>query len=152
MTEKLPKIIFAFSNNAITSKVMGIFLWNKKQSKADKIVFLIKENVFPKYALILQILRKFGNFRHIWGGFLNFFCLMWLEWAPLWVFQRIRTTIYTSTYFPEKLLNLPADSKYFRNWVIFSSLFCIVFFSFAVSLTNYYTCMEYNQILPGMMA
>ena len=53
---------FAENCNAITSKVFGIFLWNKKQWKADKIVFLIiytfiyfKENVFPKYALIFQI-------------------------------------------------------------------------------------------------
>ena len=121
-------LFFAFSNNAITSKVMGIFLWNKKQSKADKIVFLIKENVFPKYALILQILRKFGNFRHIWGGFLNFFCLMWLEWAPLWVFQRIRTKIYTSTYFPENLF-----SKFARRFQILQKLghfFIIILHSF----------------------
>ena len=54
---------------------MRIFLWNKKQWKAEKIVFLIiytliyfKEIVFPKYALIFQILRKFGNFRHFWVG------------------------------------------------------------------------------------
>ena len=48
-----------------------------------------KENVFPKYALIFQILRKFGNFCHFREVFLNFFCLMWLEWTPLLVFQRI---------------------------------------------------------------
>ena len=112
MTKKLPKIIFVFSNNAITSKVFGIFLWNKKQWKADKIVFLIiytfiyfKENVFPKYALIFQILRKFGNFHHFGGFFLNYFRLMWLEWVPLWIFQRSRTEIYTSTYFLEKIFS-----------------------------------------------
>ena len=78
---------------------------------------------------------------------MNFFSLMWLEWAPLWVFQRIRTKIYTSKYFLEKLF-----SKFARKFQIlqklghFSSLFCIyiVFFSFAVSLTNY-TYMEHNQ-------
>ena len=120
LTKKLPKIIFVFSNNAITSKVFGIFLWNKKQWKADKIVFLIiytfiyfKENVFPKYALIFQILWKFDNFHHFWRVFLNFFCLMWLEWAPLWVFQRIRTEIYTSTYFPDKVF-----SKFARRFQI----------------------------------
>ena len=32
-----------------------------------------KENVFPKYALIFQILQKFGNFPHFLGGFLEFF-------------------------------------------------------------------------------
>ena len=80
LTEKLPKIVSAFSNNAITSKVFGIFLWNKKQWKADKIVFLMiytfvyfKENVFPKYALIFQTLRKFGNFCHFGEVFFNFF-------------------------------------------------------------------------------
>ena len=87
MTKKFPKIILVFSNNAITSNVMGIFSGNKKQWKADKIAFLIiytfvyfKENVFPKYALIFQILQKFGNFCLFWegaggegGGFLELF-------------------------------------------------------------------------------
>ena len=59
---------------------MGIFLWNKKQWKDDKIAFLLiytfiyfKENVFPKYALIFQTLKKFGNFRHFCVVLLNFF-------------------------------------------------------------------------------
>ena len=77
---------------------------------------------------------------------------MWLEWTPLWAFQKIRIEIYTSTYFSEKLF-----SKFARRFQIlqklghFSLLFCVVFFSFAVSLTNY-TYMEYSQILPDMMA
>ena len=60
-----------------------------------------KENVFPKYALIFQTLRKFANFLSFQGGFLHFFGL-WLEWTPLLVFERIRTNIYTSIYFAEK--------------------------------------------------
>ena len=134
LTKKLSKIIFVFSNNAITSKVFRIFLWNKKKWKVDKIVFLIiytfvyfKENVFPKYALIFQILQKFGNFRHFGGVFLNYFCL-WLEWAPSWVFQRIRTEIYTSTYFPEKVF-----SKFARRFQILQKLghfFIIILHSF----------------------
>ena len=107
---------------------------------------------FPKYALIFQILQKFGNFGHFWGVFLNYFCLMWLEWVPLWVFQRIRTKIYTSTYIPEKLF-----SKFARKFQILQKLghfFIIILhsaFSFAVSLANY-TYMEYSQILADMMA
>ena len=53
---------------------MGIFLWNKKQWKADKykIVFLIiytfiyfKENVFPKYALYSKL--NIPNITVKWG-------------------------------------------------------------------------------------
>ena len=81
MTENLPiNAIYAVTNNAITSEANSIFSWNKKQWKPNKIVFLMiytfvyfKENVFPKYALIFQILQKFGNFPHFLGGFLEFF-------------------------------------------------------------------------------
>ena len=59
-----------------------------------------KKNVLPKYALIFQTLQKFGNLS-FQGGFLNFFGLMWLEWTPLLVFQRIRTNIYTFIYFAD---------------------------------------------------
>ena len=38
---------------------------------------------------------------------------MWLEWALLWVFQRIRIEIYTSTYFPDKVF-----SKFARRFQI----------------------------------
>ena len=75
------------------------------------------ENVFSKYALIFQILWKFGNFHHFGGIFFNF-CLMWLEWAPLWVFQRIKTEIYTSTCFPENLF-----SKFARRFQILQKSF-----------------------------
>ena len=135
MTKNLPEIIFVLSNNAITSKVFRIFLWNKKRWKTDKIVFLIiytfiyfTENVSPKYALIFQILRKFGNFRNLGGVFLKLFCLMWLEWTLLRVFQRIRTEIYTSTYFPEKVF-----SKFARRFQILQKLgqfFIIILHSF----------------------
>ena len=56
------------------------------------------------------------------------FCLMWLEWALLWVFQRIRTEIYTSTYFPEKVF-----SKFARRFQILQKLdqfFIIILHSF----------------------
>ena len=51
--------------NAITSQKQRVYShgWNKKQGKANKIVFLmiytfvyLMENVFPKYALIFQTL------------------------------------------------------------------------------------------------
>ena len=65
-------IIYAVSNNAITSEVY---------------------RVSPKYALIFQILLKFGIFYYVLGlGFYwNFYLVMWLDWAALWVFQRIRS-------------------------------------------------------------
>ena len=75
---------------------------------------------------------------------------MWLEWTPLLVFQRIRTNIYTSIYFAENFfLNLPEDSKYCRNLVIFSSLLFVIFFNFVVSLTNL-TYMEVSKTLPDI--
>ena len=60
-----------------------------------------KENVIPKYALMFQTLRKFGNF-HRFREVSSIFSLMWLEWTPLLVSQRIRTNIYTFIYFAEK--------------------------------------------------
>lgn len=49
-------MICAVSINVITSEVYRIFLWNKKQWKADEIVFLMTDifiylakKVFPKY-------------------------------------------------------------------------------------------------------
>ena len=82
--KKWPKIcrsmLYTVTNNAITSEANSIFSWNKKQWKPNKIVFLMiytfvyfKENVFPKYALIFQTLRKFGNFCHFREVFFNFF-------------------------------------------------------------------------------
>ena len=59
----------------------------------------------PNITEILSFLSFFG--------FSLIFCQIWLEWAPLWVFQRIRTDIYTSTYFAEKLL-----SKFARRFQI----------------------------------
>ena len=73
-------ILYAITNNAIISGANSIFSGNKKQWKPNKIVFLMmytfiyfKENVFPKYALIFQTLRKFGNFCHLREVFFNFF-------------------------------------------------------------------------------
>ena len=97
-------MIYAVTKNAITSEVYRIFSMNKKQWKADKIVFLMihnfiyfTENTFPKYVVLFQILRKLGNFRHF-GGFTSLFFLFflstWLDWAPSWVFQKIRTNSY----------------------------------------------------------
>ena len=82
--KKWPKILqsmlYAVTNNAITSEANSIFSWYKKQWKPNKIVFLMvfifiyfKENVFPKYALIFQTLQKFGNFCHFREVFFNFF-------------------------------------------------------------------------------
>ena len=66
-------MLYAVTNNAITSEANSIFSWNKKQWKPNKIVFLMiytfvyfKENVFPKYALIFQILQKFCSFHLSW--------------------------------------------------------------------------------------
>ena len=81
--KKWPKIcqsrLYTVTNNTITSEANSIFSWNKKQWKPNKIVFLMiytfiyfKENVFPKYALIFQTLRKFGNFCHFGEVFFNF--------------------------------------------------------------------------------
>ena len=81
-----------------------------------------KKNFFPKHALIFQTLQKFGNFCHF------------------------REVFFNVNFF----LNLPEDSKYRRNLVIFSSLFFVIFFNFVVSLTNY-THMEYSKTLPDMI-
>ena len=98
MTEKLPKIVSAFSNNAITSKVFRIFLWNKKQWKADKVALkLIYTFVYfmylysPNFASIFQISLKCGHFGRFWC-FLHFFCQMLLDRIALcFFFQRIKT-------------------------------------------------------------
>ena len=65
-------MIYAVSNNAITSEVF---------------------RVSPKYALIFQIFLKFGICYYVLGlGFYsNFYLVMWLDWAALWVSQRIRS-------------------------------------------------------------
>ena len=75
MTEKLPKIVSAFSNNAITSKVFGIFLWNKKQWKTDKFALKLMYTFIcfmyllsPNSASRSQMSLKFGHF----GRFLVF--------------------------------------------------------------------------------
>ena len=133
LTKKMPKIIFVFSNNAITiceiksnEKLIKLSFWSYSYTS-----IYLKENVF------FFIIFFCGGWGVKGGRGFIFFYLMWLEWDPLLVFQRIRTKIYTSTYFPEKLF-----SKFARRFQIlqklghFSSLFCIVFFSFAVSLTN----------------
>ena len=87
-------MIYAVSSNAITSEVYKMFLWKNKQkktTKADKIVFLMKynfiyfaENVFPGYSMPWDS-RYSGNLVIfvIYWSFLHFFCLMWLNWAPL---------------------------------------------------------------------
>ena len=136
MTENLPiNAIYAVTNNAITSEANSIFSWNKKQWKPNKIVFLMiytfvyfKENVFPKYALIFQTLQKFGNFCHFREVFFIFFCLMWLEWTPLLVFQRIRTNIYTSIYFAENFF--PKFAWRFQILQKFGHFFIIIFRNF----------------------
>ena len=48
---------------------------------------IINATKMPKFALISQNSSKF----YIFFSFLHFFCLMWLDWDDLWVFQRIRT-------------------------------------------------------------
>ena len=130
----------------------------QKIVKTKKIIFLkfytfvyFKENVFPKYVLLFQTLRKFGNFCHFREVFLNFFCLMWQNGLLYWFFKELEP-IYILLYTLEItfFLNLPEDFKYSRNLVIFSSLFFVIFFDFAVSLTNY-TYMEYGKTLPDMI-
>ena len=98
MTEKLPKIVSAFSNNAITSKVFGIFLWNKKQWKADKVAlrliytFIYFLNLFSSnFASIFQISLKFGQVGHFLV-FPSFFFAKCCETGLFYgFFQRIRT-------------------------------------------------------------
>ena len=80
-------MIYAVSNNPITSKVYRIFLWNKKQWNADK------ENLFPKYALIFQIFQKYDNFLQIWV-FFNFWSNVARMDSSLLVFERIRNSSY----------------------------------------------------------
>ena len=135
MTENLPiNAIYAVTNNAITSEASSIFSWNKKQWKPNKMVFLMiyyfiyfKENVFPKYALIFRTLRKFGNF-HRFREVSSIFCLMWLEWTPLFVSQRIRTNTYTFIYFAEKFF--PKFAWRFQMLQKFGHFFIIIFHSF----------------------
>ena len=135
LTEKLPKIVSAFSNNAITSKVFGIFLWNKKQWKADKVAlklmctFIYFMYLFSlNFALIFQTSLTFGHF----GRFLVFpsffFCQMWLDWTVLWFFQRIRANIYTSIYFAEKFF--PKFAWRFQILQKFGHFFIIIFRNF----------------------
>ena len=66
MTEKLLKVISAFSNNSIISKVFGIFLCNEEQRKFDKFSFcryivshtldksLFEELLFQEFLLCLS--------------------------------------------------------------------------------------------------
>ena len=86
--------LFVFSNNAITSKVFGIFLWNKKQWKADKITLkLIYTFIYfmylfsPNFASIFQMPLKFGHFGHFLV-FPSFFCQMWLDWTVFGFFSK----------------------------------------------------------------
>ena len=71
LTEKLLQNIFAFSNNAITSKVFRIFLCNKKQWKSNKFFFLLiysfiyfRQTLIPKCASIIQSVCIQSKGRH----------------------------------------------------------------------------------------
>ena len=133
LTKKLPKIVSAFSNNAITSKVFRKFLWNKKQWKADKVALkLIYTFTYfmyllsPNLALIFLSL-KFGHF----GRFLVF------PFVPLAFLPNVARLDCFMVFFKELepicillytlqinvFLNLPEDSKYCRNLVIFHNYF-----------------------------
>ena len=79
-------------------KLQKTFTWNKKQMKANKFsIFLMYtfKIVSPinlsKFVSISQIFLKLGHFR----SFLHCFSQMWLGWAVLWVFQRIRNNSYS---------------------------------------------------------
>ena len=68
LTKKLLQNVFAFSNNAITSKVFRIFLCNKKQWKSNKFFFLLiysfiylRQTLIPKCASIIQIFKNFSD-------------------------------------------------------------------------------------------
>ena len=124
MTKNLPKIIFVLSNNAITSKVFRVFYEIKSNEKLIKLSFwsyillYTLRKIFPQNMPWYS--EYYGNlviFVILGGSSWNFFCLMWLEWTLLRVFQRIRTEIYTSTYFPEKLF-----SKFARTSQILQKL------------------------------
>ena len=54
-------VIYADSNNAITSAVYRIFLWNKKQWIAVKIVFLVMD-AFTKSSAKIEIFSKIFDF------------------------------------------------------------------------------------------
>ena len=71
LTEKLLQNIFAFSTNAITSKVFIIFLCNKRQWKSNKFFFLLiysfiyfRQTLIPKCASIIQSVCIQSKGRH----------------------------------------------------------------------------------------
>ena len=129
-------MLYAVTNNSITSEANSIFSSDKKQWKPNKIVFLmiytfifLTENVFPKYALIFQTLQKFGNFCHFRKLFFNFFVyVVRMDSSILLALQRIRTTIYTSIYFAEKCL--PKFASRFQILPKFGHFFIIIFRNF----------------------
>ena len=98
-------IIYALTNNAITSEVYKIFLWNRKRWQVDKIAclmiytfiyFIIYIYIYIYIYILYYILYFYvlSVIFIIFCSFLQFFCLLWLEWAPLWVFQRTRINSY----------------------------------------------------------
>ena len=130
-------MIYAATNNAIKEYSYEI----KNSETPDKIVFLMintsillyiyiyiytiyfKKNVFSKFALIFQIFQYLVIFVILGGGFLSLFCVLWLEWVPLQVFQKLEPNyiylytviyilqLYITIYLQIFFQNLPEDCK-----------------------------------------
>ena len=123
----------ATTNNAITSEVNKIFSWSKKQWEADKIVFLMMyRKIFsqnmPWYS---KYYRNLVICVILWG-FLQFFCLVRMG-SFIGFSKNYNQMIYIYLIYIYIFLNLPDDSKFWRNLVIL----IIIFHSFIYLLDKY---------------
>ena len=113
------EMISSISNNVINSELYKNFLWNKKQWKADKIVFLLiytfiiyfGQLVIPIFTSIFQILRKFGYIyqnilikwqilegRKIYLSGKTFFYLLYTKNNSFQIFPICLLTLYSTVF------------------------------------------------------
>ena len=128
-------MLYAVTNNVMTSEVNSIFSWNKKNSeKLIKLSFwwyillytlrkMFSQNM-PWYSKYYENLEIFA----ILGRFSSIFWSTVVEWTTLLVSQRIRTNMYTSLYFADKFF--PKFAWRFKILQKFGHFFIIIFHNF----------------------
>ena len=128
-------MLYAVTNNVMTSEVNSIFSWNKKNSeKPIKLSFwwyillytlrkMFSQNM-PWYSKYYENLEIFA----ILGRFSSIFWSTVVEWTTLLVSQRIRTNMYTSLYFADKFF--PKFAWRFQILQKFGHFFIIIFCNF----------------------